>query len=70
MKTVVVNAWVKVLVTDEDAEKLNLGNRMAQTAYAARIQSYLGDAPLVASRESLTRVSLSVEGPKEVELVA
>jgi hypothetical protein len=70
MKTLHWSASGKVLVTDEDFEALDLGSRIMQTTVAARIQSHIGEAPILEGRESTVRVALSVEDAKpERELI-
>lgn len=57
-----------VLVTDDEFEALQLRSRAVQTTWAARIQSHIGNAPLLEGRENSVRVALVVEESKE-ELV-
>lgn len=70
MKTLKFSSSGEVLVTDAEFEKLALGDRYEQTKWAARIQSHIGNAPLLEGRENSVRVSLLVKSHPEVELVA
>jgi hypothetical protein len=71
VKTITVRVDSRVLVSDEDFTKLWLHDPLMQTTWAARIQSHMGDAPLLEGRESEVRVGLLVKDePKKLELVA
>ena len=70
MKTLRFSASGEVLVSDEDFEALQLGNRMVQSSVAARIQSHIGSGPLLDGRENAVRVSLVVPKPVEMEVAA
>lgn len=71
MKTIRIRADADVLVSDEDYLKLWLHDSTMRGTWAARIQSHLGDGPLLEGRESKVRVALVMrDQPKELQLVA
>lgn len=71
LRTVRFTVTGSVLISDADFQKLWLHDPAMQTTWASRIQSHMGEAPLLDGRENSTRVSLIVdEAPKELQLVA